>query len=235
MCFQCFFSGFLTIRDPKVVLLTGVIDSPPSVSLTNPLVPTLFFWTGGVALGRVRPWQLFIAGRDQGNGPILWWRLFAGRSRSLVNQSEPPAWWDGKWGWGVGWGSWQLWWRNGERKKHKKRLQLKDTYEGQHFSFGIQWKRNESHHKRLKDCEWGEWSDWSHCGCEICGEEPVSGRLFPVRWWVLRGKDVEVLWNAKHTSLFEKIFKQKGNFYSITRKLLYICSSSIWELICNMG
>ena len=40
-------------------------------------------------------------------------------------------------------------------------------------------------HKRLKDCEWGEWSDWSHCGCEICGEEPVSGRLFPVRWWVL--------------------------------------------------
>lgn len=42
-----FFSGFLTIRDPKVVLLTGVIDSPPSVSLTNPLVPTLFSGRGG--------------------------------------------------------------------------------------------------------------------------------------------------------------------------------------------
>jgi len=22
-----------------------------------------------------------------------------------------------------------------------------------------------------RDCEWGEWSDWSHCGCEICGED----------------------------------------------------------------
>ena len=22
-----------------------------------------------------------------------------------------------------------------------------------------------------EDCEWGEWSDWSHCGCEICGED----------------------------------------------------------------
>ena len=91
-------------------------------------------------------------------------------------------------------------------------------------------------HKRLKDCEWGEWSDWSHCGCEICGEEPVSGRLSPGEVvgfvWEGCGRFVE---RKTHTSIFEKILKQKGNFYSITRKLLYICSSSIWELICNMG
>ena len=27
-----------------------------------------------------------------------------------------------------------------------------------------------------EDCEWGEWSDWSHCGCEICGEDQQGTR-----------------------------------------------------------
>ena len=95
--------------------------------------------------------------------------------------------------------------------------------------------------KRLKDCEWGEWSDWSHCGCEICGEEPVSGRWFPVRWWVLCGKDVDVLWNAKHTSLFEKILKQKGNLYKyykeITVHLLqfYLGANMLYGIIMQLG
>ena len=82
-----------------------------------------------MALERVRPWQLFIAGRNQGNGPILWWRLCAGRSRFLVNQSEPPAL--------VGWQPWDGGW--GEvlrsfgaeipgREKTAKKMQLKDTY-----------------------------------------------------------------------------------------------------------
>lgn len=28
-----------------------------------------------------------------------------------------------------------------------------------------------------RDCEWGEWSDWSHCGCEICGEDRKAQKV----------------------------------------------------------
>ncbi|CAE7338382.1 unnamed protein product [Symbiodinium natans] len=22
-----------------------------------------------------------------------------------------------------------------------------------------------------RDCEWSPWTDWSHCGCDVCGED----------------------------------------------------------------